>query len=239
MFDSDVDVDNAESVEDLKKKLRQSEEEYNLLRERYNLATTAAHVGVWDWNIETGEFYLDPNVKAILGYSDHEIPNDLEIWAGYVHPEDQQAVMEAAQEHLDGKSDEYLFEHRMMHKDGSVRWILVRGQAIYNEHGRPIRMNGTDVDITDRKRIEEKKENNALNIIVEFIIKTLKGILPICSSCKKIRDDRGSWEIVERYIQKYTDARFTHGLCPDCMETHYKDDAWYQEYIQSAGNKKG
>ena len=123
--------------------------------ERYALATSAAKIGVWDWNIKTGDFYLDPNIKAILGYTDDEIPNDIETWVKYVHPEDSKAVMEAAQACLDGKTAEYIFEHRMLHKDGSTRWILVRGRAIRDENGNAVRLIGTDADITDRKQVEE------------------------------------------------------------------------------------
>jgi PAS domain S-box-containing protein len=135
--------------------LKQANEQLRKSGERYALATSAAKVGVWDWNIKTGDFYLDPNIKAILGYSDDEIPNDIEIWVKYVHPEDSKAVMEAAQACLDGKTSEYIFEHRMLHKDDSIRWILVRGKAIRDESGNAVRFIGTDADITERKRAEE------------------------------------------------------------------------------------
>jgi PAS domain S-box-containing protein len=134
------------------------EDAYRESEERRALATSAARVGVWDWNMQTGEFYLDPNVKAILGFSDDEIPNDLEIWATYVHPEDTQYTMDAFQEHLDGKTPEYLCEHRMTHKDGTVRWIQARGIAVRDADGKVVRVVGTDVDITDRKEAEEAKK---------------------------------------------------------------------------------
>ena len=63
--------------------------------------------------------------------------------------------MEAAQACLDGKTPEYIFEHRMLHKDGSIRWILVRGKAIRDKNGTAVRLIGTDTDITDRKHVEE------------------------------------------------------------------------------------
>ena len=134
---------------------KQTEEALRKSGERYALATSAAKVGVWDWNIKTGDFYLDPNIKTILGYTDDEIPNDVEKWVKYLHPEDSKAVMEAAQACLDGKTSEYIFEHRMLHKDGSIRWILVRGKAIRDESGNAVRLIGTDADITDRKRMEK------------------------------------------------------------------------------------
>jgi PAS domain S-box-containing protein len=136
---------------ELESRLREMEKTLHVHVERNKLATSAAKVGVWDWNIETGDFYLDPNIKAILGYTDDEIPNDIEVWVKFVHPEDSEAVMEAAQACLDGKTPEYIFEHRMLHKDGSIRWILVRGKAIRDENDNAVRLIGTDADITDRK----------------------------------------------------------------------------------------
>jgi len=133
---------------------KKAEESLRKSEGRYELATAAARVGVWEWDIKTNEFYLDPNVKAILGYRDDEIPNDLEKWTEYVHPDDRGPVMEAAQAHLDGKIPEYVFEHRMIHKDGSIRWIFVRGKAIRDDNGQVIRMVGTDTDITERKKME-------------------------------------------------------------------------------------
>lgn len=64
---------------------------------------------------------------------------------------------------------------------------------------------------------------------LEEEIKTLQGIIPICARCKKIRDDSGFWENVESYIEKYSDAVFSHGSCPECMEELYGDRPWYIE----------
>lgn len=67
---------------------------------------------------------------------------------------------------------------------------------------------------------EVEKNNLALRTSLEEI-KTLRGILPICCICHKVRDDKGYWEAVELYIARHTDASFTHGVCPDCVDTHY------------------
>lgn len=142
--------------EELNARLEQTERRLSAIAERYALATAAASVGVWDWNLESGAFYLDPNIKAFLGYRDDEIPNDIAIWAEYIHPDDKDAVMKAAQDAIDGRSREYVFEHRMCHKDGSVRWFLVRGKVIRNARNRPVRFVGTDTDITERRQLEQK-----------------------------------------------------------------------------------
>ncbi len=60
-------------------------------------------------------------------------------------------------------------------------------------------------------------------------IRTLKGLLPICATCKKIRDDKGYWNYLEKYIEDYSDASFSHGICPECADKLYGDEDWYQK----------
>ncbi len=133
---------------------KRAEEALRVKEERYALATSAAKVGVWDWDLRHGSFYLDPNIKALLGYQDSEILNDIETWTHYIHPDDKEPVMQAASDHLEGRTPAYVFEHRMLHKDGTIRWFLVRGTAIRDDAGNVLRMVGTDTDITERKRAE-------------------------------------------------------------------------------------
>ncbi len=77
-------------------------------------------------------------------------------------------------------------------------------------------------DITQRQETEQRQEQlikELQDALAE--IKTLKGIIPICSACKKIRDDQGYWNQLETYIRDHSDAEFTHGLCPDCAAEYY------------------
>jgi CheY-like chemotaxis protein len=66
-------------------------------------------------------------------------------------------------------------------------------------------------------------------------IKTLQGIIPICSQCKKIRDDQGYWNILESYIQKHSEVQFSHGICPECSDELYRNDDWYIEMKKDQG----
>jgi PAS domain S-box-containing protein len=134
---------------------KQAEVALRLSEERYALAVNAGKVGVWDWDIRTGAIYLDPSLKALLGYEDDEISNQLEAWVGYVHPEDRDRVMRVAQVCLEGGLPQYEIEHRMVHKDGGIRWFLARGTVFRDADGRPYRMVGTDTDITQHKQAEE------------------------------------------------------------------------------------
>ena len=133
---------------------KRAEQALRLSRERYTLAVNAGKVGVWDWDIESGHIYLDPLLKALLGFEESEIPNEIAAWASHVHPDDLEQVMVGARDHLDGKTPHYEIEHRMVHKQGSIRWFLARGTALRDPHGKPHRLVGTDSDITERKEVE-------------------------------------------------------------------------------------
>lgn len=193
-------------------------------QERYEMATLAGRVGVWDWDIQGDQFYLGPGVKALLGYSEDEMPSDLESWAGHAHPDDRAAFLETIRAHLAGQAGEYVRELRMVHRDGRVRWFLIQGQTMRNTQGRPIRLLGTATDVTERRQAEEAQKE-----LIEQLrralsqVKTLSGLLPICASCKKIRDDQGYWQQVEEYVRAHADVEFSHGICPDCAEKLYGD----------------
>ena len=124
------------------------------IEERYELASRSAGVGVWDWNFETGEFYVDPNLMALIGYREDEIETRSDVWLSLVHPDDRDRTAEAAQAHVRGETPEFISEHRKLHKDGSDRWFLARGRVVESSGGKPVRMIGTDVDITDLKRTQ-------------------------------------------------------------------------------------
>jgi PAS domain S-box-containing protein len=142
--------------ETLQARLADTEKRLHSVTERYALATAAAKVGVWDWDLGVGVFHMDPNLKALLGYQDHELPNNIEAWSECVHPDDREAVTQAAADAIEGRAPEFLFEHRMCHKDGSVRWFLARGEVIRDAAGAPVRFVGTDADVTDRVRLEQE-----------------------------------------------------------------------------------
>ncbi|MCA1809673.1 MAG: VUT family protein [Lentisphaerae bacterium] len=80
--------------------------------------------------------------------------------------------------------------------------------------------------------IERRKEVEAQLKQALTEVKTLRGLIPICAGCKKIRDDKGLWEQIESYVTRHSDARFSHGLCPDCVRKYYPDE----DEIKSASN---
>ena len=87
-----------------------------------------------------------------------------------------------------------------------------------------------ETEIIQKKKLEKEKEKMIENLSKALDeIKTLKGIVPICSGCKKIRDDRGYWNQLESYIEKHSDASFSHGMCPGCLEKFYGKEDWYRK----------
>jgi PAS domain S-box-containing protein len=142
---------------------RRAEDALREGRQRYSLATAAGAVGVWDWNLESNHLYIDPGLKLLLGFDDHEISTAPEDWGSRIHPEDAPLGAAAVQACIDGTSETYEVEHRMLHKDGSVKWMLSRGSALRTPDGRLQRLVGTKVDITARKKAEELvRENQAV-----------------------------------------------------------------------------
>ena len=150
--------------------------------DRYRRAAAAGGVGVWDWNLATGDIYVDPVLKGLLGYEDHEIRNHLDDLGRLVHPDDAVRVFERAQAHIRGETPAYEIEHRMIHRDGSVRWFLARGTVTRNEAGTPVSLSGTDTDITERKAREEAlRQAEELN----------RRIVDSTGDCVKILDLQG------------------------------------------------
>ncbi|MBU1739931.1 MAG: PAS domain S-box protein, partial [Proteobacteria bacterium] len=322
--------------------LRQSET-------RYALATEAARVGVWDWDLTTGRIYIDPLVKTFFGYGPDELTNLSDEWAGrIVHPDDRGRLMDLALAVQQGETNEYNIEYRMLDKKGGRHWVMTRGTVHRDANGRAIRIVGSTIDIDELKNIEEQlktseqkfaaafksspaivslsslDEGRFLDVNKNFLkvlgytreevigrtsaelaiwahpgdrqrvlaamtegevrdievqirtksgdvrdfswsagivqmeggqalltsavdvtdrkrtqrerdrlivelqealerVKTLRGLIPICAQCKKIRDDQGYWHQVETYVRDHSEAEFSHGICPDCMTKLYPE----------------
>jgi PAS domain S-box-containing protein len=126
--------------------------------QRYEVATAAGRVGVWEWNLQTNEMYVDPSLTRALGFIDGEIDNHLESWSRHVHPADASRVCREAQAHIDARTPAYDVEHRMLHQDGSIRWFMLRGCAVRLPDGRAVRIIGTETDITEQKIAETRRQ---------------------------------------------------------------------------------
>jgi diguanylate cyclase (GGDEF)-like protein/PAS domain S-box-containing protein len=118
--------------------------------ERYELAMRGSNDGLWDWNLVTDTVHWSTRWKAMLGYEDGDIGTSPDEWLTRVHPEDVDRVRVALMEHLGDRTAHYESEHRMLHRDGTFRWVLCRGAAVRHE-GRATRIVGSLSDVTDAK----------------------------------------------------------------------------------------
>jgi diguanylate cyclase (GGDEF)-like protein/PAS domain S-box-containing protein len=138
----------------------------NELREsqdRYSLAVRGANDGIWDWDLVADTVYYAPRWKEILGHSDEEIGDAPGGWFDRVHPADLGRLSAAIDAHIEGETPHFESEHRIMHADGSHRWVFSRGVAVRDSDGRATRIAGSMSEITDRKVAEQRLRHDALH----------------------------------------------------------------------------
>lgn len=132
-----------------------AEEALKKSEERWQLVLEGNNDGIFDWNIKTNEALISGRLREMLGYANRDVNLHFNQWQLNVHPDDMDRVMQKLRAHLNTRSKLYIDEYRLRCKDGSFKWILVRGQTLYEEE-KPQRMVGSLQDITPRKQAEQK-----------------------------------------------------------------------------------
>lgn len=141
--------------EELQNHLEQLQEKQQALtetEEKYRLVVEGSNECIWDWDIKKHNMNFK-RTKILLGYDEDEMPDTYETWASLVHPEDFENTAATEQQHLDGKTPFYYSEYRMRNKWGEYRWIQARGKAVWDSEGKPLRIAGSHVDVTEQKRL--------------------------------------------------------------------------------------
>lgn len=124
--------------------------------ERWKFAIEGSGDGLWDWDVAKGSVFFSTHWKEMVGFTQDGIGESLDEWSGRIHPDEKKQVMSALQSYLDGGTPQFANEHRMMCRDGSWKWVLVRAVVVNRDAaGKPTRVIGTQKDITDRKAIED------------------------------------------------------------------------------------
>jgi two-component system cell cycle sensor histidine kinase/response regulator CckA len=135
---------------------RRASEEVLRSEQRLEWALAGSGLGIWDWNVTTGEIYVDHRWYEMLGYEPDEVSLTIEKLFRMVHPDDRHAVQDALQRHLGGSTAHYEVECRLRTRDGKWRWVLDRGQVVERDaEGRALRAAGTHTVIQQRKAAEE------------------------------------------------------------------------------------
>jgi len=188
--------------------------------ELFRHAFEGANDGVCIVSLDGHLLKVNQRMCDIFGYSVVELEgmtvNDIAL------PEDREISPEFIRKSIHGEITSDVFEKRYFHKNGQIIYGQVSTSLIRNNEGDPTYYISHVQDVTKRKQVEEEREHLIGKIKKALSeIKMLRGILPLCSFCKKIRDDKGYWEQVDVYISKYSEADISHSICPECMKKHY------------------
>lgn len=164
-----------------------------------------------------------PGCLAVTGHTPEDFARDPFLWLRMVPEADHGLVMGQAQAIL-MRGEAPVIEHRILHRDGRERWVRNQPVLWRDARGALVGYDGLVRDITGEKRAAMERDALIAELQAALSrVRALSGLLPICSGCKSIRNDRGYWEQVEHYIEAHSDAHFSHGLCPGCMARLYPD----------------
>lgn len=135
---------------------KQAEEKLRLSEERLALAAAATNDGLYDWDLRTDRLYYAPRWKALIGHTEEEIGDGPEEWLNRVHPEDLIWLQATLDAQVSAGAKPFQIEYRIQHASAGWRWMLCRGIAVMDASGEPLRLVGSQSDITDRKVAEEQ-----------------------------------------------------------------------------------
>jgi len=144
---------------DLERLVDERTSELRAIQERYELAVAGSAAGLWDWDLASDTIHYSDRLQELLGYEAGEFSNSLDEFWDRLHPEDLDMVRSALDRHLQDRED-FRIDYRLRTKTGDYRWFHARGQALWDDDGKPTRMSGSITDITDRKEAEEELVNS-------------------------------------------------------------------------------
>jgi PAS domain S-box-containing protein len=167
--------------------------------------------------------YISAQAEQIFGHPPDRIMEDPGLLWGMVHEDDVERL-EREDRAANESGEAFESEVRIVTPSGETKWIQLSSMPSPQVYQGRVLWSGVILDITARKRAEEEK-NRLLAELQDALarIRKLEGIIPICTFCKRIRDDEGSWQPVDVYIRRHSDTDFTHGFCPECRAKHYPD----------------
>lgn len=172
--------------------------------ERFTYAMEATNDGLFDWNIITNEIYFSPRWKRMLGYEDHELPNDVSVWETLTNPDDVKRSWKMQRELITHQRDRFEMEFKMKHKDDHWVDILSRATAIFDEEGTAVRVVGTHVDISEMKRIQQSllESVREKETLLKEIHHRVKNNLQIISSLLDLQSDAIESDEITRKFMK-------------------------------------
>jgi two-component system, sensor histidine kinase and response regulator len=174
-------------LEDQNQQLQQEIKNRRKIEERLQVVIQAANDGFWDWNLESGDIYISPRCKEMLGYADEELPNELSSWEDHVFPDDKITALKLLDDYTCGKVPRFESLQRFRHKNGSTVYILVRGLRLKERQGKASRMVGAYTDITEMTQATEALQQSQL-LLAGVLNSSLDGV----AAFSALRDSQGN-----------------------------------------------
>jgi PAS domain S-box-containing protein len=192
---------------------------------KFRAVFDSAGIGIAISALDGSLLECNPALERMLGYERGELQG--QSLGRIAHPDDLALQRDHVRRVLAGAQTKgFSTERRYVRKDRRIVWGRITATLVRDTKGNPQYGLGLVEDITERKASEQERER-LLSKVQEAManVKTLSGFVPICSSCKKIRDDRGFWIQIEQYLAYHTGVQFSHGICPDCLKQFYPEHA--------------
>jgi len=182
--------------------------------------------------------YITESIKNLSGYPTDEFMtlSLQERMTPESYNKVESLLLEEKPKFEKGINSVQLIEVELIKKNGTPYWCEIRARLLKEADG-SLKIVGVTKDISERKKIEQEK-NELLDKLGLALVekeklkqenKKLKKLLSICSGCKKILDDHGKWWPLDAYIEKYTETKMSHTICPDCSDKYYSEQGWYKK----------
>lgn len=207
---------------------KQAEENIRENEERYRTILESIEEAYFEVDLRGNFTFFNDSLSVILGYSTNELQgmNNRD----YMPPGTAKEILNLFQEIYRTGKPVRKYGYEVIRKDGTQGFHELVASLMRDGNGKPIGFRGIAHDITERRRAEHEREeliNELQDALAE--VKTLSGLLPICSYCKNVRDDKGYWNKIESYLQAHSKAQFSHSICPECANKYFPDHKLYDE----------
>lgn len=199
--------------------LRHALQELELSRARYFDLYDLAPVGYL--TLTEASVVVEANLTALTMAGRARVDVVGQPFSRFISPEDQDVAYLHRRRLFETLQPQH-YEIRIVRPDATTLWTRIDANvALESDGGRIARL--TIEDISEHKRIDSEREALLVELKKTLAeVRTLRGIVPICAACKRIRDGDGKWRPVETYVTAHTNAQFSHGLCPECID-HYSN----------------
>jgi PAS domain S-box-containing protein len=175
------------------------------------------------WTDAGGRFTLvNPMAARIMRYPEHQLVG--RHFAELIDPGHRAAALQFYTRQFKERRPHSYYEFPAVTGTGTIVWFGQNVRTLFDDGGQVTGFEAVARDITERKELERERERLIAELREALLnVKVLRGLLPICSCCKKVRNDGGYWQQIEIYLREHTHAEFTHGLCPDCLDRYYEE----------------